>query len=65
VSDDDTVVAYKNLLDDKPRDPLALHDIKRIRSAAQSAQERREGLCQAQKRGAIAGLISDRLQLGA
>ena len=63
--DDDVVVAYQNLLDDKTHDPLALHDFKRIGGATQSAQERREGLCQAQERGAIASLISDRLQLGA
>jgi hypothetical protein len=65
VSDNDTVVAYKDLLDDKPHDPLALHDVKRIGGAAQSTKERREGLCQAQEGGAIASLISDRLQLGA
>jgi hypothetical protein len=61
VSDDDAVVAYQNLLDDQTHDPLALHDVKRIGGAAQSAQEGREGLCQAQEGGAIAGLISDRL----
>src|SRR6266852_3437713 len=60
VPDDDVVVAYQNLLDDKTHDPLALHDFKRIGGAAQSAQERREGLCQAQERGAITSLLSQK-----
>src|SRR6266852_4929758 len=34
VSDDDMVLAYQNLLDDKTHDSLALHDVKRIGGAA-------------------------------
>jgi hypothetical protein len=41
VSDDDIVVAYQNLLDDKTHDPPTLHDVKRIGRAVQSAQKRR------------------------
>src|SRR5208283_3350571 len=65
VSDDDVVIAYQNLLDNQTHDPLALHYVKRIGAAAQSGQERGEGLCQAQERGALIGLVSDRLQFGA
>jgi len=65
VPDHDSVVAYQNLLDDKTHDALALDDIKRVRGAAQSGEERGESLCQAQERSAIVSLVGDCLQLGA
>ncbi|MGO9058743.1 MAG: reverse transcriptase domain-containing protein [Candidatus Binataceae bacterium] len=64
VSDDDAVIAYQNLLDDQTHDPLAFQCVKCIGAAAQPGQERGEGLCQAQERGALIGLVSDSLQFG-
>ena len=63
--DDDRVVADEDVLDDETHDSLALDDVKRVGGAAQTTEERREGFCKAQERGAIGGLVSDRLQLGA
>jgi len=63
--DDDRVVADENVLDDEPDDSLALNDVKRVGGTAQAAEERGERFGQAQKRGAIASLVSDRLQFGA
>lgn len=65
MADNDGVVADQNLLDDEAHDSLALDDVKRIGGAAQSCEERRKGLCQAQEHGAVVGLVGDRLQLGA
>jgi RNA-directed DNA polymerase len=65
VADNDIIVAYQNLLDDQTHDPLALDHVERIGVVAQTSQERRSRLCQVQELGAIAGLINDRLQLGA
>ena len=62
--DDDSIVADEDVLDDEAHDSLALNDIKRVGGAAQATEERRESLGQAQERGAIGGLICDRLQLG-
>jgi hypothetical protein len=42
-----------------------LGHIEGIGAVEQSSQERRGGLCQVQELSAIAGLINDRLQLGA
>jgi len=63
--DDDRVVANEDVLDDKPHDSLALKDIKRVSGAAQSAEERRESLGKPKERGAIGGLVGDRLELSA
>lgn len=63
--DDDSVIANEDVLDDEAHDALALNDVKGVGSAAQTAEERRESLGKAQKRGAIGSLIRDRLQLGA
>src|ERR1019366_560542 len=49
VADNDGVVADQNLLDDEAYDSLALEDVKRIGGAAQSCEERRESLGQAQE----------------
>ena len=65
MADDDGVVSYQDFFDDETHDSLALHDIKRVGGAAQSGEERRERLGQAQERSAILRLICDRLQLGA
>src|ERR1039457_5670930 len=65
VADNDGVVADQNFLDDEAHDSLALEDVKRVGGAAQSCEERRESLCQAQEHGAVIGLVSDGLQLGA
>ena len=62
--DDDGVVADKDVLDDEAHDSLALNDVKRVGGVAQTAEERGEGLGQAQERGAIGSLVGDRLQLG-
>ena len=61
----DSVVADENVLDDQAHDALALDDVKRVGGAAQSGEERRESLGQAQERSAIGSLVGDRLQLGA
>src|SRR5450755_4909838 len=63
--DDDGVVADEDVFDDEAYDSLTLKDIKRVGSAAQTAEERRERLGQAQERGAIVSLVGERLQLGA
>jgi hypothetical protein len=63
--DDDSVVADEDILDDEAHDSLPLNDIKRVGGAAQTAEERRESLGQAQECGAIGSLVSNRLQLGA
>src|SRR5712692_8346413 len=64
VADDDSVIANEDVFDDEAHDSLALNDVERISSAAQTAEERRESLGKAQERGPIASLVSDRLQLG-
>ena len=63
--DDDRVIANQNILDDQAHDSLALQDIERVGGVVQPTEERREGLGQAQERGAIGGLVSDCLQFGA
>ena len=63
--DDDTVLTNEDVLDDETHDSLAFDDVKRVGGAAQPAEERREGFCKAQERGAISDAVSDRLQLGA
>ena len=63
--DDDRVVANEDVLDDEAHDSLALQDVKCVGGAAQAAEERRQRLGKAQERGAIVGLVSDRLQFGA
>jgi hypothetical protein len=63
VPDDDSIVANEDVLDDEAHDSLALNDVERVSSAAQTAEERRESLGKAQERGAIASLVGDRLQL--
>ena len=65
MANNDIIVAYQDLLDDQTHDPLALDHVERIGAVAQSTQERRCRLCQVQELSAIAGLINDRLQLGA
>ena len=64
MADDDSVIANENVFDDEAHDSLALNDVERVGSAAQTAEERRESLGKAQERGAIASLVGDRLQLG-
>ena len=59
--DDNRVIADEDILDDQAHDSLALHDVKRVGSAAQTAEKRREGLGQAQEHGAIGSLVCDRL----
>jgi hypothetical protein len=61
--DDDAVVADENFFDDEAHDTLPLEHVERFGSAAQTVEECREGLGQAQERGAIARLVRDRLQL--
>ena len=65
VADSDGVVADQDVLDDETHDSLALDDIKRVGGTAQSGEERRESLGQAQEHGAVVSLVGDRLQLGA
>ena len=64
MADNDGVVADEDVFDDEAYDSLPLRDVKRVGDAAQSAEKRREGLGQAQERGAIGSLVGDRLQLG-
>jgi retron-type reverse transcriptase len=64
-ADNDVIVANEDVLDDEAHDSLALHDVKRIGGAAQSCEERRESLCQAQEHGTVGGLVGDCLHLGA
>jgi len=59
----DGVVSYQDLFHYKPYDPLALSDTQRISSTAQTGEERRKGLRQAQEGRPIVGLVSDCLQL--
>jgi len=61
--DDDGVVANEDVLDDQAHDSLALNDVERVSSAAQTAEERRKSLGQTQERGAIGRLVGDCLQL--
>ena len=63
--DDDRVVADEDVLDDEAHDALALNDIKRVGSVAQTAKERRESLGQAQEDGVIGSLVGNSLQVGA
>ena len=63
--DDDSVVADEDVLDDQTHDALPLKDVKRVGSAAQPAEERREGLGQTQEGSAIGSLVGNRLQLSA
>ena len=47
MSDDDTVVANEDVLDDETYYSLALDGVKRVGGAAQAVEERREGFCEA------------------
>ena len=59
------VVAGQDFLDEEAHNPLAFDDIQCIGCAAQLAEECRECFREAQKGGAVLGLISDRLQVRA
>ncbi len=63
MSDDDNVVADENVLYHKAHDALSLGDVKGVGCAVQASEKCRESLRQAQQRGAIVSLVSDRLQL--
>jgi hypothetical protein len=65
VTDNDSVIADEDILDDQPHDSLAFDDIQGIGGAAQAAEERGEGFCKPQEVLTIVGLVGDRLQLGA
>jgi hypothetical protein len=58
MADDDTVIANENVLDDETHNSLTLDDVERVGGTAQATEERREGFCKAQERGAIGGLVS-------
>jgi hypothetical protein len=59
----DAVVADENVLDDEAHDALALDDVKRVGSATQSGEKRRESFGEAQERSPVCRLVGDRLQL--
>lgn len=59
----DGVVPNENVFDHEAYDSLALNDVQRFSSTAQTRQECREGLGQAQECGPIVDLVSDRSQL--
>ena len=61
VSDADIFVADENVLDHKAHDALTLGDVNGVGCALQASEECRESLRQAQQRGAIVSLVSDRL----
>ncbi len=65
VTDNDRIIAYKDLLDDQPDDTLPFDYVKRVGGHAQPREERSERLREMQVRGALPRLISDRLLLGA
>ena len=52
VADHDLVVIDEDLLDDEAHDSLPLHDVERLGRRAQAREKRRQGLGQAQMRGA-------------
>ena len=63
VADHDLVVIDEDLLDDEAHDSLPLHDVERRGRRAQAREKRRQGLGQAQVRGALASLLDQSVQL--
>jgi hypothetical protein len=59
----DGVVPYQNVFDYEAYDSLALSDVQRFSSTAQTREECREGLGEAQECSPIVDLVSNRSQL--
>ena len=65
MTNDETVVANQNVLDDESHDALPFDDVECVGGGSQPCQKRRESLCRSQKHGAVVGLIRDRLNFRA
>ena len=59
VADDDGVVGHQHFLDQQAHDALALVDVEGLGAGAQTAEERRQRLRQAQGGGTLGGLLGD------
>ena len=63
MADHDRVVIDEDLFDDEAHDSLPLHDVERRGRRTQAREKRRQGLGQAQMRGARASLLDQSVQL--